>query len=183
MCCSSELRGVGTLYGTGTRLIGSRTINVIICLDHPTALAENIEVIVRGVVTRCDVNPVTITTQLTHGFHTSCPFINDLHEVEVTVSDNGESYFHPISHSELLSRRQDFTDDFDAATAILNLARLLVELCIDRTPRGSFRGLLHGEGLALRRCHGLYISETCCGLRVVEDSCIHLHHREWLSKI
>ena len=137
---TSELGSISTLYCTRTCLVRTRTIDIVFRFNHSASLREQVEIIVGGIITRCDVCPVMIATQLLHWFHTSRPFVHNLHEVEVTVSNDGQSHLHPIAHFEwgvgcwVLGVGYDLSDDLDTTAAVLNLTRLLVELCIDRTP-------------------------------------------------
>ena len=96
----TELRSVGTLDCAGASLVGARTIDEIFRLDDTTTLREAVEVIVRGVVTRCAVGAIMIATELTDWFHASRPLIDDLDEVEVTVCDDGEADFYAGANGE-----------------------------------------------------------------------------------
>ena len=137
-----ERRRIGTLHGAGTRLVGSSTVDIVLCLNRVTALAHHIEVIAGGIVLRRTVVAIAIATQLANGFHAGSTLVDDLHEVVITVGIDSDAHLHTgtddrISQGLAISRQQ-FTGHSETAGIVLDVTGRLQELRIDSTPRGAF---------------------------------------------
>ena len=102
MSDSTELGGIGTLYGGGTCFVGSGSIDIILGFDHMGTLRQHAEEVACGIIARCDISTRMITTQRLNGLHTSRTLINHLHKIVIAIGSDGKADADTVSDRELI---------------------------------------------------------------------------------
>ena len=97
------------------------------------AFRQHVDVIVRSIVLWCTVGALCVATQLAHWLHAGGTTVDELHEVVVTVSGDGDTHLDAVADLQF-TLRQKLTGDGETRSGSLNRLCGLHELGIDSAP-------------------------------------------------